>query len=120
MISPYSSSSTAPEVSSKSLIAGGADADSGTSKISPAPSTSPLSSIPIKMLVLLALCMTRRGRLKLLSRPETRITPFRDSADKEERQEGKFEAKNLERKVPWILGHSLMKTSDCGYGCAVY
>jgi hypothetical protein len=69
-------------------------AGSGTSKLSPAPSASPLSSTPIRMLVLLALCTTRRGGLKLLSGPNTRITPFRPLADKErktrseERKEG--------------------------------
>ena len=40
--SPYSSPSTSPEVSSKSATAGGADAGSGTNKLSPPPSTSPL------------------------------------------------------------------------------
>jgi hypothetical protein len=84
MTSPYSSSSTSPEVSSKSLTAGGTNAGSGTNHLSPAPSASPLSSIAMRMLALLALCMIRRGGLKLLSRPKTRITPFRTLADKEE------------------------------------
>jgi|SRR5882762_1797344 len=50
----------------------------------PGSSASPLSSIPIRMLVLLALCTTCHGRLKLLSRPNTQMTPFRTLADKEE------------------------------------
>jgi hypothetical protein len=50
IISPYSSSSTLPEISSKSATAGGADTGSGTGKL---PSASPLASIPMRMLVLL-------------------------------------------------------------------
>jgi hypothetical protein len=100
IISPYSSSSTSPEVSSKSPTAGGAEAGSGTSKLSPPPSASPLSSIPIRIPVLLALCTTRGG-LKLLSRPKTRITPFRALADKEEwlEEDSKRRARN---EAPWI------------------
>lgn len=101
MMSPYSSSLTSTEVSSKSLTAGGVSAGSGSNKISPAPSASPLSSNLMRMLELLALCMTRRGGLELLSRPKTRITPFHALADKEEwLEEGS--KRRARKEVPWI------------------
>ena len=83
MTSLYSSSLTLPEVSSKFPTAGGADAGCGTTKISPVPSASPLLYITMRMLVLLALCMTRCGGLKLVSSPQTWITSFGTLADNE-------------------------------------
>ena len=83
MTSLYSSSPTLPEVSSKFPTAGGADAGCGTTKISPVPSASLLLYITMRMLALLALCMTRRGGLKLVSTPKTWITPFGALADNE-------------------------------------
>lgn len=96
-----SSSLTSTEVSSKSLTAGGANAGSGSNKLSPAPSASLLSSILMRMLELLALCMTRRGGLKLLSRGKMRITLFHALADKEEWLEEGSKGR-AQKELPWI------------------
>jgi hypothetical protein len=68
---------------------------------SPDPSASLLLFIPMRMPALLALCMTLRGELKLLSRPKTRITPSRALADKEELLEDGSK-RRARKEAPWI------------------
>jgi hypothetical protein len=53
------------------------------------------------MPALLALRTTRRGRLKLLSRPKTRITPFRAFADNEQWLE-EDSNRRARGEAPWI------------------
>jgi hypothetical protein len=57
--------------------------------------------IPIGMLVLLALCTTRRGGLELLSRPNTRLTPFRALADEDKWFE-EASKRRAQNEAPWI------------------
>ena len=113
----YSSSPTSPEVSSKFPTGGGADAGCGTTKISPAPSASPLSYITMRMLALLALCMTRRSGLKLVSSPKTRITPFGALADKECWKKVRSE-EHRKKCLGFRTGST--KVNDCGDDHAVY
>ena len=97
MTSPYSSSSTSILASSKSTIPGGADTDSGINNLSP---PVVFSSRTPNELTLLDLCTTRGG-LKLRSRPNTRITPLRALADRDELLDdgSKRSARN---DAPWI------------------
>jgi len=98
--SPYSSSSASTAASSKSTVVVGSEGAGGGGGDGSSNNLSSVSDSSISELALLLFCITRGG-LKLRSRPNTRITPFRALADNEDvlEEESKRRARNA---APWI------------------